>query len=133
MLDLEHLKYTHIKFQQNILLVYIQFSHFISDICVQYRNVPVNVMPKGGKDGQTVGILDTENNCVRISTIWHDWMSESPMFPWVHAYFCYKIQCQNSWGSIMACQNPQGWRNIFNQNPPGYPYSAPCGISLTGA
>ncbi len=29
-------------------------------------NAPVNVMPKGGEDGQTVGILKQKQNCVRI-------------------------------------------------------------------
>ncbi len=45
-------------------------------------------------------------------------MSESSMFPRVHAYFCYKIHSMSS-GSIRPYQIPHS-REIFCQNPQGW-------------
>ncbi len=63
-------------------------------------------------------------NCVRIPTMGHGWMLKSSTFPRVHAHFCYKIQCQNSPGSVLlnnAMSEFQRYRNVFYQDPQGLP------------
>ncbi len=46
-------------------------------------------------------------------------LSESSIFHRVQAHLCCKIKCQNISGWIRPYQNPQGWRNVFCQNPQG--------------
>ncbi len=73
---------------------------------------------------------DIEQKCIRIPTMCHSWISESP-FPRGHCHFCYNIQCQHFPGSIRPFQNPQRWRNVCHQNPQACPSSPLWGITLT--
>ncbi len=64
--------------------------------------------------GQTLGIV-TEKISVKPpcdhGSLWGVRIISD--LPKVHTHFCYKFQCQNSPGSIRACQNPQGWGMSF--------------------
>ncbi len=81
--------------------------------------IQINTYVPGWAEGECVdpGDPDTEKS-VRIPTMDHSYMPESPTFPRVHVQFYYTIQCQNSPGLILLAKamSESLWsRNVFHQ------------------
>ncbi len=74
---------------------YITVENFLCHI--SSRSIHFALIPQlmhqsiGRGNEQTLGFLTQKTNCIRVPTMNHSWMSESPTFSRIHSYFNVRI------------------------------------------